>query len=238
MVILIITILIELVTLMIAYKYYIAKKRVFRHGSKTSGLITNITHYKSWTGTEMCKLLIKYEVNNKQFTNIVSMSSNDCSFALNENVDIIFENGFPQNAHASIDYYSGIKAYHRIIYILTGIAISMVALRSILIYTCPANDAPLISLITFSVLGIATLVLLGLFGFSYVSLSRKRYIASGEVKKKIENKNIITYKIIYCVNGFSFIFLKTTDKQNSINKGDIVTVSYLHNKPFIADMID
>lgn len=238
MVILIFTILIELATLVLASRYYIAKKRVFRHGNKTIGIITKIIHYQSWAGTKMCKLLIEYEVNNKQFTNIVSMPSNDCSSKLDENVDIIFENGAPNNAHASIDYNSGLKAYHKIIYTLTGIAISMIALRSILMYTCPANDAPLISLITFSVLCIAILTLLGLFGSSYVSLSRKRYIVSGEVKEKVESKNKTTYKIIYCVNGFSFIFLKTMDKQNGINKGDIVTVSYLHNKPFIADMID
>lgn len=214
----------------------IKKNNIFKHNKLANGTVNNICPYLNINKKEMCRIQVRYNVNNKEYSKFFQLKKNECYLNIGDSVTVLYNIKCPQNAHISDDYYSGMHCFKKFILILTIMAILSLCLRSILLYLYPAQMKNVISIFTFSLFAVITIIILGTFALVNLKLQKSQNLVKGKILEKNHIKNQVTYKIIYKVENCSFSILYTTN-EDSLEIGNEVDICYLSNAPFLARIV-
>lgn len=205
---------------------------IFKRGHEGTGLVVNISSFKDMNKNEKYMISVKYDVDGQTYSKTFNLKKEECELKIGDTVTLLYDFKNPQNAHISADSSSCFRHFQRLIIMMTVIAVSMIGLRSILLYFSSANNSSLLSLISLAMIALIILIILGIYIAINARLSHLKNIIDGEIIDKIDNKDTLTYKVKYKVRGCFFTYL--CNSKDDMEIGTKIKVTYLENIPFIA----
>ncbi len=213
-------------------KPIVCKYLIFKRGYLVTGSVVDMTLFKSINSKEKYRISIKYDVNDHMYSQSFKLNKKECTLKIGDSVALLYDLKNPKRSHISVDSDSCFFHFQKFLMTMTVIALLTIGLRSILLYINVDNYHSLLSIFPLAMVAVIFLAILSIHITIYTRISKLRNVINGEVIEKINNKDIITYKVKYNVKNCIFTFLYNS--KEDIELGTIVKISYLESLPFIA----